>query len=82
MEHIFGDHAAKYFASGLPVIPLKIKDKKPILNSWPQYSKMPVPPALQQEWINSFKYTQYCTEKKACDFHKNGTLQSGFSSRS
>lgn len=58
---IFLDNAPKYWAAGLPVIPLKPynvdqkgRGKAPILNDWPKFGSVMPSSAEQQAWLASY----------------------------
>lgn len=48
---VFASTAPKYYAAGLPVIPLYPHEKKPIPNDWSRYYDHPVEVETQQQWI-------------------------------
>ncbi|KVZ62261.1 bifunctional DNA primase/polymerase [Burkholderia ubonensis] len=50
-QPIFAQTAPRYYAKGLPVIPLYPEEKKPIPNDWSRYFDHPVEPEQQQAWI-------------------------------
>lgn len=58
---IFAEHAPKYWAAGLPVIPLKPFDsgqkgagKAPILNDWPKFGSVMPTETEKQVWLSSY----------------------------
>ncbi len=51
---IFSEFAPKYWAAGIPVMPLKIKSKAPILNEWTQYGRVAPTRAVQEHWLESY----------------------------
>jgi phage/plasmid-associated DNA primase len=50
-QPIFAQTAPRYYAAGLPVIPLYPREKKPIPNDWSRYFDHPVEPEQQASWI-------------------------------
>lgn len=54
MTDIFATYASKYWAVGLPVIPLVERDKRPILNDWPQYGTKFPEEAVQNHWVGMY----------------------------
>ena len=54
-HHIFANTAPRYWAKGLPVIPLRVAEKRPFFDDWQQWcSKMPSP-AEQETWLRLYK---------------------------
>lgn len=60
-SNIFSDFAPKYWASGLPVIPLYAADagvvsagKRPILNEWSQYGLEMPSTEVQAHWLRTY----------------------------
>lgn len=53
MNGIFRDTSAAYYDLGLPVIPLHIKEKRPIPLDWSRYHDHKVEEAQQVEWQDS-----------------------------
>lgn len=51
MTAIFGEYAAKYYEKGMSVIPLHVRDKRPIPNDWSRFHDHLPDPDLQWEWI-------------------------------
>jgi len=54
MSGIFADNAPLYYAAGLNVIPLYEREKRPVLMDWSRFAETPVPPELQQEWVEKY----------------------------
>lgn len=52
-QPIFALTAPRYYAEGLPVIPLYPMEKKPVPNDWSRYFDHPVEEAQQAQWIES-----------------------------
>jgi phage/plasmid-associated DNA primase len=52
-QPIFALTAPRYYAAGLPVIPLYPMEKKPVPNDWSRYFDHPVEPEQQAQWIES-----------------------------
>lgn len=52
--NIFAEFAPKYWAAGLPVIPLVERDKRPILNDWPRFGSEFPEENIRQHWINMY----------------------------
>jgi putative DNA primase/helicase len=53
MTQIFREFAPLYWAAGLPVIPLKKRDKRPILNEWQTYGENMPSDAIQKHWLST-----------------------------
>lgn len=51
---IFKDHAQKYWAVGLPAMPLHFQDKRPIMTSWQRYSDVMPSPEEQAAWLEKY----------------------------
>ena len=51
---IFGKEAAKYFAAGIPVMPLDYHSKKPTLPGWNTLASTMPDEATQQQWIAQY----------------------------
>jgi len=51
---IFSDYAPLYWGAGLPVIPLRAKNKMPDINAWSQYGSEMPSESLQRHWVASF----------------------------
>lgn len=54
MSNIFRDFAPAYWAAGLPVMPLKQRDKRPILHEWQQYSSNMPSEGVQDHWLQEY----------------------------
>lgn len=54
MSAPFGDHAAEYWAAGLPVIPLRVKDKRPAITGWSRYCTEMPSAETQAQWLATF----------------------------
>lgn len=53
-NQIFADHAPRYWAAGVPVIPLRPKDKIPVVENWQAFADC-MPGAEQQRyWLDRF----------------------------
>lgn len=50
---IFLETASKYFAKGMSVIPLHIREKKPIPNDWSKYHEIPVEKEVAAHWLQN-----------------------------
>lgn len=53
-EEIFRNHAPIYWAAGLPVIPLRIRNKMPDITQWSTYGSRMPSEIEQQHWLVSF----------------------------
>lgn len=53
-DQIFASEAPHYFAQGIPVIPLHVMDKRPILRNWQKYHETMPDPDEQQAWLEQF----------------------------
>lgn len=51
---IFSDYAPLYWGAGLPVIPLVERDKRPILNDWPQYGTKFPDESVRNHWVSMY----------------------------
>lgn len=51
---IFAEFAPLYWGAGLPVIPLRQRNKMPDINSWSTYGSEMPSEALQRHWLASF----------------------------
>lgn len=51
---IFSDYAPLYWGAGLPVIPLRTKNKMPDINAWSAYGVEMPSEAVRQHWLASF----------------------------
>lgn len=54
MSNIFATNAPLYWAAGLPAIPLVERDKRPMLNDWPQYGTVMPVEAVQNHWVSMY----------------------------
>jgi hypothetical protein len=54
MSDIFATYAPKYWGAGLPVIPLVEREKRPILNDWPQYGTVFPSENVREHWISMY----------------------------
>lgn len=54
MSNLFAENASLYWAAGLPVIPLVEREKRPILNDWPQYGTVMPTESVQNHWISMY----------------------------
>jgi hypothetical protein len=54
MSGPFGENAARYWAAGLPVIPLHQRDKMPSLNSWSSFCVVMPSEQQQSDWLANF----------------------------
>lgn len=50
---IFGSTAPGYYARGISVIPLHVKEKRPIPLDWSRFHDQPVPESEQAHWIRA-----------------------------
>ncbi len=48
---IFLETAPAYFAAGMSVIPLHVREKKPVPNDWSKYHDQPIDPQSQAQWL-------------------------------
>lgn len=51
---IFATYAPKYWAVGLPVIPLVERDKRPFLTNWQQYGTDMPDESVREHWISMY----------------------------
>lgn len=51
---MFSEHAPKYWAVGLPAIPLRYHQKAPIINSWSTYSQLMPTEVEQARWLAGY----------------------------
>lgn len=51
---IFADTAPRYWAKGLPVIPLKVGDKMPAINGWQVFSTRMPSLSEQEYWLHQY----------------------------
>ena len=51
---IFSEFAPKYWAAGLPVIPLQSKSKSPVTAGWTRYGVEPLPDDVKAEWLAQY----------------------------
>jgi putative DNA primase/helicase len=57
IENVFRDNAEKYWAAGVPVMPLKVRSKAPILNEWTAYGRVAPTRAIQQHWLEAYQHS-------------------------
>lgn len=57
VDNIFRDYAPKYWAVGLPVIPLKQSDKMPLTDGWSFYSSHMPNQAEQDHWLKTYPHS-------------------------
>jgi len=53
-ETIFANTSGPYYAKGMPVIPLHVREKRPIPLDWSRYHNHAVEPEQQAEWQQSY----------------------------
>lgn len=51
---IFAEYAPSYWGAGLPVIPLRPRNKMPDINSWSTFGSQMPSEAIQQHWLASY----------------------------
>ncbi len=51
---IFAEYAPSYWGAGLPVIPLRPRNKMPDINSWSTFGSQMPTEAIQQHWLASY----------------------------
>lgn len=56
-QFIFRDNAPFYWAAGIPVMPLKVRSKAPILNEWVAYGKVAPTKAIQGHWLETYPHS-------------------------
>lgn len=56
-QNLFSDNAPKYWDAGIPVMPLKVKSKAPILNEWTAYGKVAPTQAIQGHWLETYPHS-------------------------
>lgn len=49
--NIFASTAPAYFAAGMSVIPLHVREKKPVPNDWSMFHDQLAPVSLQNQWL-------------------------------
>lgn len=54
MTPLFGLHAPRYYARGLPVIPLQTRDKRPIIPDWSRFHDRLPTPEEQAHWLSHY----------------------------
>jgi putative DNA primase/helicase len=54
MTNIFAEYAPKYWAVGIPAIPLVEREKRPIHNDWPQYGTQFPEEAVRKHWTSMY----------------------------
>lgn len=52
--NVFHDNAPQYWASGLPVIPLRKRSKAPLLKDWRQFASDMPSEAARELWLNNY----------------------------
>lgn len=52
MSNIFAEFAPKYWAAGVPVIPLVEREKRPLHNDWPQYGTNFPEESVRNHWVS------------------------------
>ena len=55
--NIFRENAPKYWEAGIPVMPLKVRSKAPILNEWVAYGKIAPTKAIQGHWLEAHPHS-------------------------
>lgn len=56
MAELFSVVAPAYWAKGLPVIPLKVREKRPFFDHWQQWSDRLPTDAEQLDWLTNYKF--------------------------
>ena len=56
-QNLFRDNAQNYWDAGLPIMPLKVRSKAPILNEWTTYSKIFPTKAIQGHWLETYPHS-------------------------
>ncbi|BCJ91794.1 hypothetical protein IZ6_25290 [Terrihabitans soli] len=51
MNNIFANEAPRYWAAGLPVIPLRVRDKMPAINRWQLFADTMPTEDQKEEWL-------------------------------
>lgn len=54
MTDIFAENAERYWAAGLPAIPLVHREKRPAVGRWQMYAETMPTPDEQEVWLNAF----------------------------
>jgi hypothetical protein len=54
MDNVFRDNAPFYWGANLPVMPLKIRSKAPILGEWTQYAVHMPSAAVRELWLRDY----------------------------
>lgn len=55
--NIFLENAPLYWASGIPVMPLKVRSKAPILNEWTSYGKIAPTEGIKGHWLATYQHS-------------------------
>lgn len=56
LTNIFANTAPDYWSHGLPVIPLRMQDKKPAIGAWSAFCKRMPSDAEQNHWLTEFPH--------------------------
>lgn len=56
-SNIFFDYAPKYWDAGIPVMPLKIRSKAPLLNEWTAYGRVAPTTSIKGLWLESYPHS-------------------------
>ena len=57
IDNVFRDNAQFYWDAGIPVMPLKVRSKAPILNEWGSYGKIAPTKAMQGHWLETYPHS-------------------------
>lgn len=52
-QSIYARTAPAYLKLGIPVIPLRVKEKRPLESKWERFADMPIPPAQALTWLSN-----------------------------
>lgn len=55
MTELFSAIAPAYWAKGVPVIPLRVGDKMPVVNDWSRFGRMMPSEDTQEHWLRMYK---------------------------
>ena len=44
----------QWWAQGLPVIPLRPKSKRPIVDDWSKWCREPIPDGVKEQWLTAY----------------------------